>query len=235
MLVEFADPERLAAGLVECLGKKQASFLARAITMDFLSNILKIPNIEISLAFPPGNVKQDYEDFISLYMSEEKEKEIKRKLSGVRALGLQGKSICECTKKTAEHIMKNESGALLIIRPVSPLIDPFLMMAALKLLRLYQVVIGPTFDGGFYLMGCNNYYPRMFEYSTDECKNIYKSVIANLNRENLIWQELEISYSVEGPVELNQLYDDIESLRLAGDDVTCYHTERCLMNLRDVF
>jgi len=109
--------------------------------------------------------------------------------------------------------------------------EPLLLKASLELLNKFQVVLGPTFEGSFYLIGCDNFYPQVFDKSIAECGHIYRRLVEILAAEGIRWQEIELSYSIEGPDELNQLYSDIENLRLAGDEKSCLHTENCLMKL----
>mgnify|MGYP000548000493 CR=1 FL=1 len=63
-------------------------------------------------------------------------------------------------------------------------------------------------------------------------QTVYKETVERLNQSGLSWQELEISYDVDSPEELEQLYFDIDNLRLAGENDIAYHTEKCLANLR---
>jgi glycosyltransferase A (GT-A) superfamily protein (DUF2064 family) len=45
-----------------------------------------------------------------------------------------------------------------------------LLQEAIQLLETHQVVIGPTFDGGYYLLGTDDFVPELFAgkaWSTD--------------------------------------------------------------------
>ena len=44
-----------------------------------------------------------------------------------------------------------------------PDLSPRLIFQAFNLLRSNNMVIGPTYDGGYYLLGCCDYYPFLFD------------------------------------------------------------------------
>ena len=95
-----------------------------------------------------------------------------------------------------------------------------------------RAVLGPTFDGGFYLLGFDGHYPELVNKIDWKPGNVYRQIKERLDAQGLAWQELELSYDIDRPEELKQLYCDLDILRLAGrDDVGC-HTEKYLVNLK---
>jgi hypothetical protein len=105
-------------------------------------------------------------------------------------------------------------------------------MASFELLKHANVILGPTFDGSFYLIGMDSYYLGLFDEIEWTPGRIYRNLLERINRAKLKWLELEISYDVDTPQDLEQLYYDIDNLRLAGKNDICRHTENCLLHLK---
>ncbi len=60
---------------------------------------------------------------------------------------------------------------------------------AFEILEKNDVVIGPTFDGGYYLLGMNQYYPQLFENIQWSTSSVFKQTIQHC-------ETLKISYSL---------------------------------------
>ncbi|MBD1392936.1 TIGR04282 family arsenosugar biosynthesis glycosyltransferase [Mucilaginibacter sp. ZB1P21] len=66
-----------------------------------------------------------------------------------------------------------------------------------------DIVIGPTFDGGYYLLGANRYVPELFTdkaWSTDQVTN---QTIATVNRLELTYNLLLKLHDVDEAADLN--------------------------------
>jgi hypothetical protein len=132
----------------------------------------------------------------------------------------------------SQALFEKGTARALIVCPNSPILDSLVLRASIELLRSYNVVLGPTFDGAYYLVGVGNHYPQLFEAVDWAKENVYKQTIDIITDLKLKWQELEISYDVDRPEALEQLYWDIDNLRLTGKNDICRHTEKCLANLK---
>ena len=132
----------------------------------------------------------------------------------------------------AKALFDEGADRVILVSSDIPLLEPVILIASFRLLREYDVVLGPTFDGSFYLVGMDCFYPGLFEGTPWAEGSVYKGLSDRLNRDGLRWQELEILYDVDNPDDLEQLYSDIDHLRLAGKDDMCCHTENYLMGLK---
>ena len=64
---------------------------------------------------------------------------------------------------------------------------------AIDALNDNDVVVGPTFDGGYYLLGCNHYIPELFtdkEWSTDQVATQTISTISQLKLNHSLLEKL---------------------------------------------
>ncbi len=56
---------------------------------------------------------------------------------------------------------------------------------AFNILELEDIVIGPTKDGGYYLLGMNQYYPSIFEHIEWSTENVTQQTIDQVNHAQL--------------------------------------------------
>jgi len=218
-------------GLEKILGKKQSRFLSRALFMDSVSTALRVDDSELYIARLPSFAASGLDDFVYLFESEEPVGKIRQKASAINMLPEEYKNTGNCLSYASEFFFKAGADNVLFLGSGAPLLPPVVLRASFELLATNQVVLGPTFNGGHYLIGCNEHYPQIFEHIDWKSPNTYREMAARLTDQGLIWQELELSYEVSGPEELEQLYFDIDNLRLTGENDLGFHTEKCLQNL----
>lgn len=217
--------------LEEVLGSKQAAFLARAFLLDTISNSLRVKNASVIIAHWPDNARQDFEEIIYLHSREEKDRQISRRSCEISLIAQKGANLGERMANVSADLFENGAEKVLIIGSDSPQLEPSIYRAALELLNERQVVLGPTFDGGYYLVGMKKPCPEIFNGIKWGTSTVYKETSDILNSNNIGWQELELSYDIDSPEDLEQLYFEIDTLRLTGEENICYHTEKCLKNL----
>lgn len=233
ILAKCPSPGVVKPKLEEFLGKKEASFLARAFLLDTISTVLRVPRTETILAFCPQESISEFQDILFLFKGEEQDRKISRLAGQITLLPQAGTDLGDKLCNLSRHIFESgETRRLLFVCSDNPVLDPMLLKAALELLKTSSVVLGPTFDGGFYLLGVSGHFPHLYQRIDWSTKYTYKEMVERLTADNLKWQELEISYDVDGPDELEQLYCDIETLRLTGKNNIGLHTEKYLANLK---
>jgi uncharacterized protein len=219
-------------GLESCIGPKQAELLSRAFLLDVIAASLKTERSVVYIAYWPPEAGKDFEDLVSLFTSEEQNKKVAQRAGEISLIPQIGQSLTERLVNVTRDLFDNNVRRVLFVCADNPLIDPLILKAAFEFLSDNSVVLGPTFSGGFYLLGLDGYYPEIFNGIKWSPGNVYRQISNKLNAAGLNWQELEISYDIERPGELEQLYCDIDNLRLAGRDDMGYYTEKCLANLK---
>ena len=157
---------------------------------------------------------------------------IVRKADAVRLIPQVGANPGQRLGYVAKALFDEDADRVILVSSDIPLLDPVIFIASFRLLREYDVVLGPTFDGSFYLIGTDCFYPELFEGTPWAEGAVYKGLSDRLIRDGLRWQELEISYDFDTSDGLEQLYSDIDHLRLAGKDNICCHMEKYLMGLK---
>ena len=72
-----------------------------------------------------------------------------------------------------------------------------------------RVVIGPTVDGGFYLLGMNEFRPALFAGMTYSRPDVFQTTIARAGEEGVDVVVLPMWYDVDTPASLIRLWKDI--------------------------
>ncbi|HBC46018.1 MAG TPA: hypothetical protein DCZ43_03125 [candidate division Zixibacteria bacterium] len=223
---------KVKGGLESCVGNKQAALLARALLLDVISASLKVAHTDVYIAHWPPQAKSDFEDIIYLFTIEEKNQRLSERADEITLIPQNGKNTIERVVNVSQTIFESGTKRVLFICSDNPLLDPLILKAAFELLKTNRAVLGPTFDGGFYLLGLDGHYPELVDNIDWKPGNVYRQIKERLETKGMAWQELELSYDIDRPEELKQLCNDLSTLRLAGrDDVGC-HTEKCIVNLK---
>ncbi|MFT7299441.1 MAG: rSAM/selenodomain-associated transferase 1 [Sphingobacteriales bacterium] len=74
---------------------------------------------------------------------------------------------------------------VVIVGSDCPYLDPFIVNKAYEKLEKSDVVIGPTFDGGYYMLGMTGFIPELFQkvpWSTEEVFETTKGIIESLGK-----------------------------------------------------
>tara|TARA_Y100000385_G_C12979151_1_gene587598 strand:+ start:395 stop:1018 length:624 start_codon:yes stop_codon:yes gene_type:complete len=64
-------------------------------------------------------------------------------------------------------------------------LDPGIIEGALSALDATKVVLGPAKDGGYYLIGMREFYPKLFENKTWSGPEVFKDTLADLQSERV--------------------------------------------------
>lgn len=232
IFAKYPEPGKAKTGLEECLGQKQAAFLARAFLMDTISTSLRVPGSDLYIAHWPPDSRGNFEDLLCLFENEEKDRTVAEKARKVRLIPQSGEDFGERLVNSSRILFERGAERVIFVGSDGPLLQDLILHATFELLKKNQAVVGPTFSGRYYLIGSDGHYPALFNGIDWSSQTVYKETVERLSQSGLNWQELEISYDVDSPEELEQLYLDIDNLRLAGENDIAYHTEKCLENLR---
>ncbi len=232
ILAKDPQPGTAKHKLERYLSRKQAAMLARAFLLDSISTALRFPWCRTCLAFWPPEAEENFRDILFLFQREEKDKRIAARAEEIVLIPFADGNPGARITGLADLLFTDGARNIIFICADSPLIEPLILRASLELLKKHQVVIGPTFDGGYYIFGLSEPCPTLFDGIDWGAVGVYRQITHRLDFGNIDWQEMELSYDVDRPEELEQLYFDIDNLRLAGKNDICYHTEKCLANLK---
>lgn len=102
----------------------------------------------------------------------------------------------------------------------------FLRQGARALQQERSVAIGPTEDGGFYLLGMNAFYPELFDDMSYSHSQVFSDTLARAGQTNAQITVLPQWYDVDTPPDIERLISDLQKAK-----VNAPHTKRKLVQL----
>ncbi len=113
-----------------------------------------------------------------------------------------------------------EEGAsrVVLIGSDSPTLDPTVVISAFLCLEGRDVVLGPSTDGGYYLVGCRPPVPPIFDGIDWSTPDVLGQTIDRLRDTGLSLAVLPPSYDVDTPDDWTVLAGHVRALRRAGVD-----------------
>jgi len=99
----------------------------------------------------------------------------------------------------------NDDQPVVVIGADSPTLPPQYLAEALKILKKVDLVIGPAFDGGFYLIGIKKFHPSLLKSVILSKSDSYKKLVINAARVGLTYRTLPPWYDIDH-------FDDLERI-----------------------
>ena len=216
-LIVFAkvpEPGKVKTRLTTLLTPESAASLYEAFLLDALDAYCAF-SVDVRLYFtvPPAQVPEQY------------------KLPGLRVFEQKGEGLgSRMATAFAETFVEGYQRAVIIGTDHPTLPDSFIEQAFSLLEKPYSISIGPSEDGGYYLLGMNEFYPQLFQnmaYSHDQVFNDTLKKAGQLPAELNV---LPVWYDVDTPETLEKLVREL-STSLPG----LPRTRECIRMLSDEY
>lgn len=120
------------------------------------------------------------------------------------------------------------AGAVVLLGTDSPTLPITFIMQAFQELEKVDVVIGPSTDGGYYLVGCARLLPALFQGIRWSTSQVLADTIATVRDRNWSLGLLPPWYDIDTLDDWRMLQGHVLAQRQAGLDPCVPHTERLL-------
>lgn len=187
LFVKYPEDGKVKTRLAETIGNKKAVRIYSLLAKNVVENIQRL--------------KSTYK---YIFYSEESEKEkIKNWIKGSFFYASQkGNGLGERMSNAFRVVFGHGAKKALIVGTDIPDLSTEIIEEAIRKLDQYDVVIGPSPDGGYYLLGMKKFYKGLFEniqYSTD---SVFNDTIGKIKNENLTFDVIESSEDIDTEHEL---------------------------------
>ncbi len=197
------------------LTPKQAAELYCCFLLDILENVSVLPDISIFLAFTPAGAEAIFHPFLSRQVELVPQR---GDSLGERMANTLGDLLAEGFKRVAI------TGSDLPTLPVSHLREAFRLLYK----ENTDVVLGPSEDGGYYLIGARTLYPPLFEGITWSTPTVLSQTCKRAESLGLRVAFVPPWYDVDTRDDLQRLIADL-------GNPTCYSPRtRCFLQHVDV-
>ncbi len=107
---------------------------------------------------------------------------------------------------------------MVVVGADSPTLPPEYIHRAFSLLDEADVVLGPAWDGGFYLLGCRHRVPPIFDGISWGTERVLAQTVAALAGPEWRLALLPPWYDLDTPADWSMLCGHIAAMRRAGTD-----------------
>jgi uncharacterized protein len=189
ILTKAPQPGQSKTRLVPPLSHAEAADLARALLLDQLGNLATFDAARLFIAFTPENAAVFFEGFLT---------------QGFTCFAQQGQSLDQRMTHAFQHLFASGFENIILIGSDLPTLPMKCFQQAYACLeKSAEVVLGPSADGGYYLIGMNRMIATIFddiEWSSDDvlCQTIHKLDNLNLKYELLSeWYDIDTAKDLE--------------------------------------
>jgi rSAM/selenodomain-associated transferase 1 len=200
MFAKFWAPGKVKTRLAATIGEVQAAEVYRAM-LSYLVDSLRAVGDRRTIAFTPSETRPEFaglraavtESWTLLPQSE----------------GSLGERMTHFFDSLFSATAASEDSSrcnAILIGSDCPSIAPKLCQEAFELLRTHEVVLGPTPDGGYYLVGMSGQYRDVFSGITYSTESVLDQTIRKM-------QDSQIKYALLPPREDIDEFENLVSLR----------------------
>ena len=223
-LIVFAKnpvPNQVKTRLIPTLSPEQAAALYTAFLTDWCETLAKLTNVDIVIAYTPVEAQSDLQALIGddvIYIPQ---------------IGADlGERLTSATQWAAEQGYTK----ILFVGSDSPTLPISYISQAVKLLDSRDTVVGPSTDGGYYLIGfsaaaLSTTVPHVFEDIAWSTTEVFQQTVARIHAAKATLGLLPPWYDIDTAEDLAFLHAHIAAMRLAGETVQAIRTESVLTEL----
>jgi hypothetical protein len=130
--------------------------------------------------------------------------------AGVHVVGQRGNGLAAALVSAFEHFVP-DFRRVVAVDSDSPHLPLVILESAFGLLETNEVVVGPTEDGGYYLVGASTTYPRLFDSAPLGTGNARDALLGNARALGLSVAFTEPWYDVDVPADLRRLAAELRA------------------------
>ena len=214
-------PNEVKTRLIPPLSPEQAATFYAAFLTDWCEILAELSDVDLVIAYTPAEAQLDLQALIgddAIYIPQ---------------VGTDlGERLTSATQWAAEHGWTK----ILLVGSDSPTLPISYISQALTLLDSRNIVIGPSTDGGYYLIGFSvetlaTTIPHVFEDIAWSTAEVFQQTVARIHAAEATLGLLPPWYDIDRAEDLAFLHTHISAMRLAGDTVQAVRTESLLTKL----
>lgn len=220
-LIIFAKnpmPNQVKTRLVPTLSPKQAASLYCAFLVDWCETLAELSNVTLVIAYTPPESQPDLQALLgedAIYIPQV------------------GDNLGARLASAAQWATEQGYAKILLVGSDSPTLPLSYISQALVMLESRDIVIGPSVDGGYYLIGFSAAkvaatVPFIFEKIAWSTAQVFQQTVAHVRSAQATLGLLPLWYDVDTAEDLAFLHAHISAMRLAGNTVQAVRTE-CLL------
>ena len=209
-------PNQVKTRLLPFLSAEQAASIYQAFLVDWCNALSKLPNSNLVIAYTPLDSLHELQALIGAHAIY-----IPQGDSGL------GERLISVSRWACHHDYRK----FLVVGSDSPTLPIQYIEGAMEFLESRDVVIGPSTDGGYYLIGFSKIgavrtIPAIFQDIAWSTEHVLRQTLEKVDSIDARLGLLPPWYDVDTPPDLRFLRDHLFAMRLAGCRAPSPRTER---------
>lgn len=195
------------------LSPTQAATLYEGLLLDTLALVDGLPGIDLAIAITPPTAQPYFRSITA---------------PGTRLLAVTGPDIGDCLTQALGGVLGMGYHKALALNSDGPSLPPEYLSRAVAALDEADIVLGPSLDGGYYLVGMKHLQAGLFQglaWSTDR---VFAETLQRAEELGLRAALAPGWYDIDTPLDLQRLQDELR--RLPAERLA--HTRRRLSEFR---
>lgn len=193
---------RVKTRLQPALDAQQAAHLAKALLIDQLNHLCHVDSADLYLAFAPEQARPFMQELAPPVFS---------------LFPQRGEDLGARMQAVFEKLFSAGYQNIVLIGGDMPAVPLYFFNQAYRFLeaRQHGVVLGPSRDGGYYLVGCNQPTPELFNNMSWSHDGVLAQTVAKLERLKIAHHVLTNWFDIDTPADMAVLRAELESPSLA--------------------
>ncbi len=203
-LIIFAKspiPGKVKTRLTPYITPAEAAELYKAFIVDIIDNAHKLKCEQVTITYTPSNAEATLRSICG---------------QSVYYLPQKGDNLGERMKNAFKHSFDKGSERTVIIGTDSPTLPLSYIQKAFDALKEVPVTVGPTFDGGYYLIGLSEQNDAIFDDIDWSTSKVFVQTLTRIQGMSKQLYALPPWYDVDNPDNLEFLRSHIQAMKLSG-------------------
>ncbi|MCE3242695.1 MAG: hypothetical protein K0Q83_3202 [Deltaproteobacteria bacterium] len=201
ILTKVPQPGQSKTRLVPPLSYAEAADLARALLLDQLQNLATFGGARLFIAFTPETAAGFFDGFIA---------------QGFTCFAQRGQSLGERMSHAFEHLFASRFANVILIGSDLPALPVrFFQQAYAWLEKSADVVLGPSADGGYYLIAMNRLITAIFDDIGWSSADVLSQTLHKLDDLSLKHELLSKWYDIDTGKDLERLQSQAKCREVA--------------------
>lgn len=198
IMAKAARPGAVKTRLAACLPEHAIPGLYRCLLADTIALARTLDGVGISIMSPAADVEE---------LSDTAAR-------GIEVLPQSGTGLASALITVFEHFCAADDRRIVAFNSDSPHLPPSVLQDAFDALASCDLVVGPTHDGGYYLVGAKASHPGLFAAGAMGTASALETLLSRARSLGLSVRSTAEFYDVDVPADLTRL---AEELRLAPE------------------
>jgi uncharacterized protein len=190
IFVKYPEPGKVKTRLAKYIGLENAALLYRKMAESIIHDLSELADHRKIIFFDPPERKHDVMRWL--------------KFNALSFIAQEGNTLGERMSNAFSHAFSLGADKAVIIGTDCPQITTQTILKAFEKLETSEVVIGPSYDGGYYLLGLRRFIPEIFDDIYWSTNLVFDQTIKKLRHNGINPECLEMLRDVDTVDDLSQ-------------------------------